>query len=322
MLTSCRGTQLANDATDDNGTSYFTQHLVDGLTHAAEDQDGDGFISFSDLYAYVDRELRSEGKQIPQRRVDGDGDLRLARRAIPEPPPEEPTAASAQAATALSPAAPSTPTPPRRRRMLIMAVGAVVVLVAAVATGVTLYLTGGTGGTATAHSPTTGTFTAAGPWRLSLRDAFVGADPGCSISLVATDTDTNVQLPAMPLYGTTQWQMHQTGAMRWQVSDASCVVTPMIGVGSLPLPASLRPTSSDSDAFAPGSAPFLQVDDFNGNQSCVISLFDAATGALLSPPTTLHSGQEGQVVTLHPRSATTAYVNPDGCGVTISATPL
>src|SRR6185369_5567119 len=77
VLASCRGTQLANDATVDNGTSYFTQHLVEGLLGEAIDRDRDGFVDFSDLYAYVDQRLRAEGKQIPQRRVDGDGDLRL-----------------------------------------------------------------------------------------------------------------------------------------------------------------------------------------------------------------------------------------------------
>jgi hypothetical protein len=50
------------------------------VLHAATDQDEDGYVSFSDLYAYVDRRLREAGKQIPQRRVDGDGDLRLAKR--------------------------------------------------------------------------------------------------------------------------------------------------------------------------------------------------------------------------------------------------
>ena len=79
MLTSCRSTQLANDATVENGTSYFTQHLVDGLLGAADDQDRDGWVTFTDLYAYVNRRLREAGKQIPQQRVSGDGDVRLAR---------------------------------------------------------------------------------------------------------------------------------------------------------------------------------------------------------------------------------------------------
>jgi hypothetical protein len=34
VMTSCRGTQLANDATVENSTSHFTQSLVDGLTSA------------------------------------------------------------------------------------------------------------------------------------------------------------------------------------------------------------------------------------------------------------------------------------------------
>ncbi len=91
VLSSCRGTQLANDATVDNGTSFFTQHLVDGLL-TATDTDEDGYVSFSDVYAYVDRRLREEGKQIPARRVDGDGDLRLAKRPSRVPVPVAPVA--------------------------------------------------------------------------------------------------------------------------------------------------------------------------------------------------------------------------------------
>jgi uncharacterized caspase-like protein len=49
VMTSCRGTQLANDATVENGTSYFTQQLVDGLMFAAADQDQDGYVTFSEL---------------------------------------------------------------------------------------------------------------------------------------------------------------------------------------------------------------------------------------------------------------------------------
>ena len=99
VMTSCRGSQLANDATVDNSTSHFTQHLVDGLTGAAADHDGDGYVTFSELYAYVDRRLRETGKQIPQRRVQGDGDLALARREQPAAtPPDGSPAVDGQAA--------------------------------------------------------------------------------------------------------------------------------------------------------------------------------------------------------------------------------
>ena len=97
VLTSCRGTQLANDATVQNGTSFFTQHLVDGLVDAAADQDGDGYVTFSDLYAYVDQRLRETGKQIPQRRVDGDGDVPPGQAPATGARPDRRRAAAGQA---------------------------------------------------------------------------------------------------------------------------------------------------------------------------------------------------------------------------------
>jgi uncharacterized caspase-like protein len=81
VLTSCRGTQLANDATVDNGTSFFTQHLVDGLLGAAPDLDGDGYVTFSDLYAYVDRQLRGRQADPPAA-----GGRRRRRAPGPAPP--------------------------------------------------------------------------------------------------------------------------------------------------------------------------------------------------------------------------------------------
>ena len=111
VLTSCRGTQLANDATVENGTSFFTQHLVDGLLGAAADQDCDGYVSFSELYAYVDRRLREDSKQIPQRRVDGDGDVHLAKR--PQPAPGEAAPVEQPPVLDVSPSLPEAPSGPR-----------------------------------------------------------------------------------------------------------------------------------------------------------------------------------------------------------------
>jgi N-acetylneuraminic acid mutarotase len=80
VLTSCRSGELANDAARVNQTSMFTQHLVEGLTSKAPDRDGDGYVGLSELYAYVHDCLVSEGRQIPQQRFTGGGDVAIARR--------------------------------------------------------------------------------------------------------------------------------------------------------------------------------------------------------------------------------------------------
>ena len=142
VMTSCRSTQLANDATVENSTSFFTQHLVDGLVSGAADTDGDGYIGFSDLYAYVDQKLREAGKQIPQRRVNGDGDLRLAQRTRPANVDVAAASDAPQPAvvTASPPRTPHAPTRGtgtgrlaegrRRRALLLAAIGVVAVLAA------------------------------------------------------------------------------------------------------------------------------------------------------------------------------------------------
>ena len=88
LLTSCRGSQLANDADRRNGTSMFTQHLVEGLT-GAPDRDGDGFVSLGEIYDYVNGRLAAKGRQLPQRSFAGGGDVAIARRPadVPEAGP-------------------------------------------------------------------------------------------------------------------------------------------------------------------------------------------------------------------------------------------
>src|SRR5215472_511560 len=207
VLTSCRGTQLANDATVENGTSFFTQHLVDGLLHAAADHDGDGYITFSDLYAYVDRRLREAGKQIPQRRVTGDGDVRLAKREpasgqpASQPTATMPPAGDAPTRTGQPTRSPAETTPdlaaagadaaggvggPRRgkaRRKVLVAAVAAVAIVGGVIAAVVL-LPGGSG-----QNPRTGghsytstiPYTARAPWRLKVSGE--GYGDGCSLAL-------------------------------------------------------------------------------------------------------------------------------------------
>jgi hypothetical protein len=76
VMTSCRGTQLANDATAENSTSHFTRHLVDGLTGAATGLDGDGYVAFSGLYASADRRCTRPATRS-RSGVQGDGGLPL-----------------------------------------------------------------------------------------------------------------------------------------------------------------------------------------------------------------------------------------------------
>ena len=80
LFTSARSGQLANDADRVNGTSLFTQHLVEALVSEAEDLNGDGYVGLSEVYEYVHKCLTTEGRQIPQRNFAGGGDVAVARR--------------------------------------------------------------------------------------------------------------------------------------------------------------------------------------------------------------------------------------------------
>jgi hypothetical protein len=78
VVSSCRGRELANAASAENGASLFTSHLVDALLGKAADRDGDGYIDLAEVYAYVQGALRDQ-QQSPQKRFDGERDLRIAR---------------------------------------------------------------------------------------------------------------------------------------------------------------------------------------------------------------------------------------------------
>ena len=317
VLSSCRSTQLANDATVDNGTSYFTQHLVEGLVTAAADNDGDGFVGFSDVYSYVDRRLREDGKQIPQRRVDGDGDLRLAKRLRPsllavgdEPRP------AAMAERATGPTPPPGPRRGRRRQLILGGAAAAAVVAAIVAIVLILGDNGnesaGTGGGSPVGS---GVYNAKAPWRMLLQDVSHGSDPGCSLSI--TDPKSGGTVPLVDgVYGKATLQILQIGAIHWQVTGTECQATPLAGSGNLSLPATIEATRGQTDAFTAPDLVEVQVIDFVGDSSCTIKLYDPSTAALLDSGLTA-PGED--TVKLDPRGAKTAYVYPDDCGVRIAA---
>jgi caspase domain-containing protein len=357
VLTSCRGTQLANDATVENGTSFFTQHLVDGLVGAATDQDGDGYITFTDLYAYVDRRLRETGKQIPQRRVDGDGDVPLAKRPQPVPAQTSPAIPSAgHMATATQPgqpkgqpaggarpasaavgggaagsapvaaaggaagpgSAPDGPRPGRaRRNVLLGAAAAVVVITGGVIATLVLTLGGSGASPQAGGSFDNGSRTFTATAPWRLKIDATGFGNGCSLTYIDTHSGNQHHL-ADGLYGISTFQISETGTFRWQVNDPQCIVVPLGGTGTVQLPFTINQSDTgDSEAFTAPASVALRVTEWYGDSSCKFGLFDPATGDLLDFATATRGAKE--TVTLNPGGHKQAYLGLNSCGVQVSA---
>jgi hypothetical protein len=350
VLTSCRGTQLANDATVENGTSFFTQHLVDGLVQAAADQDGDGYVTFSDLYAYVDRRLREAGKQIPQRRVDGDGDVRLARRpllapaeltAAVQPPPghtatatrpgqlQEPGPGSAPGPTVAGEGSavkdttptPARPRPGRPRRGVVLAAAAAAVVVAGGAITAVVLLTGGSGGNS-GSSGNAGTspnsYTATGPWRLQIRND-IQKYVSCRVTLTEAHSVTPI-LQTDSLYKTSTFQIYQTGFFRWRANDLGCKVAAIPGSGTFTLPFAWdQAEDGDTPAFvAPPQGVAVQVTDYHGGQRCDFTLYNPANGQKLDIKTATQ-GKGNDTVTLHTLGIQKVYLDVSDCRVLVKS---
>jgi Caspase domain len=349
VLTSCRGTQLADDATVENGTSFFTQHLVDGLIDAAADQDGDGYITFSDLYAYVDRRLRETGKQIPQRRVDGDGDLRLARRPQrapaevtgtvqsrsghtetihPSQPQEQPgpgsppgSSLAGQGATVQDTTpAPAGPRTGRARRGVMVAAGAAAIAIAGGAVAAVVLLFGGSGGnsgsTAGTGGISSGSYVASGPWRLRVDDRISGHDNGCTVKLTDTHSGSPIPLPKSPS-GPYMFQIYQAGSFRWQVNDPGCVVVAADGPGSDKLPLTwVQP--GDSNAFTAPARMAVQVMD--SSSGCTITLRDPTNGQAIDYGHA-ERGKANNTVELSAGGHPAVYLSDLTCAVRVSAAP-
>ncbi len=328
VLTSCRGTQLANDATVENGTSFFTQHLVDGLTRAA-DQDGDGYVTFSDLYAYVDQRLREVGKQIPQRRVDGDGDLPLAKRpqpafVPPEPPADGPPPGSAKGGNGAgseggTPAGAGPPPASQRRRNMLVGAAAGAVLVGGTIAALVLLAGGSNGNSGGQNSSAgSGTLTASGPWRLNLKDDIQGDDAGCSITLTQTHSGKPVPLLGSQdsMYGTWLFQIFESGSFRWRVNDIGCLVAAQPGPGKLTLPFAWDVAlGGDTAAFVPGHGVAVHVQDYNGGSSCELTLRNPADGQLLAFGTATKGSKD--TVMLDALGKPRAYLQANGCGIVV-----
>jgi eukaryotic-like serine/threonine-protein kinase len=161
----------------------------------------------------------------------------------------------------------------------------------------------------------TGGYTATAPWRLRVQDNIKNNDVGCTVTLSDPSSGAAISL-VDALYGSAQLQIHQTGRLTWVVSDPGCLVAPAAGSGSMTLPATLEATAGDSDAFPVTSGVAVQVKDFLGSAHCSLKLLDPANGQLLD----FHDASPvASRVVLQPGPAHTAYLDPDGCGVQISA---
>jgi hypothetical protein len=94
VVSSVRASELASDTDARNHASIFTSTLVEGLRRGVEDLDHDGFVKLTDLYNYVYEKLSVTGRQLPQKRFSGTGDVPMALRPknvggeLPSRPPE------------------------------------------------------------------------------------------------------------------------------------------------------------------------------------------------------------------------------------------
>ena len=85
VVSSTRGSELANDAATSTGTSLFTEYMVTGLLGEAEDLNEDGYVDLREIYDYVRKQLTSHTRQVPHCRFDGDAAVSLARRPAKTP---------------------------------------------------------------------------------------------------------------------------------------------------------------------------------------------------------------------------------------------
>jgi len=260
--------------------------------------------------------------------VNGDGDLRLAKRttrAPDVPAANESAAAIEPRAGALSEPGETIPTvaesartvnrlTPRQwrgwtqRRKLVAATTAAVLVAVAIVATVLLVPSSRWGGRS---SPGHGAYNAAAPWRLRVDGTEYG--DGCTITLTDSDSGTSIRLPGN-LFGVAKFQIPQAGAFQWQSTDVRCLVTPLPGTGNAALPFT-QEDNGDTDMFAaPPKGLTVQVIDNKGGD-CSLRLFDANGQELDLAAWSPGTG----AVTLNASGSPRVYVNDDNCVIRLAS---
>ena len=138
-----------------------------------------------------------------------------------------------------------------RRPGLLYAAGAAAVVVVAGALAGVLLLGGndsgdGTGGpdalSAGPEQPTERDgvdFTATSPWRIVIRDMIEGEDNGCTVTV--TNIETGEQATITDSFGTTSFQVHDTGSFRWRPTIRAALWSGAPALGRHCCPSRSRP---------------------------------------------------------------------------------
>jgi hypothetical protein len=288
--------------------------------------------------------------------VDGDGDVRLAKRPLPaaaqttaamtpaghtaatirpsqpkgqpadgaSPDPAQagnsPASMSAAAGDGTAVTAPAVGGPPtgRARRKVLLAAAAAAVAVTGGVIATLVLLPGGSGG----NSQASGSFyTSRNPFTANapwrLKIEDNGYGNGCSLWIIDTQSGTQTHL-ADNLYVTSTFQISDTGTFRWRVNDPRCNVVALPGTGTDTLPFSIDQSGAgDTAVFAAPASVAVRVKDWHGDSSCDFRLYDPASGGELDFATV--SRGQNDTVTLDPGGRKTVYLALENCGVEVSA---
>jgi uncharacterized caspase-like protein len=317
--------------------SVFTRALLTGIRSGAADTDNDGWISVDDAYAYAyDRVSADEAAQTPQRWLYGaEGSILLAR---------SPHAATVDAAAATDPGRTVGPDAPRaesvparpaggaawwRRRGPAAAIGSGVLVVALVVVLLLALHGPGTGGGSPGSSGSSGDgssatagalggisagrFDATGPWRLVVGDHAVGADPGCTFTVV---DDTGQEVHAFEaVYAKEQHiQLRDRGRFTFRVSGEPCLLRAVDGAGEAGLPFEWSAGKGDTDGISTDGKVVVRASFPKGTSSCELLLHSVADGHTVDAKTlTTHHDEE----VLDPGGSAAVYFSGTTCDLAV-----